>query len=132
MWTSPKPSPTVCDLPRHGVPNPLRRAGRPGAKESLTKTPTNPGNHEWVGDETFTRRVAVVTGGNRGIGLEICRQLSRLGLRVVLTAHDETSAKAAASGLDCRGPGLVVGTALDVRDEDSVASTSAEIARSHG
>ena len=33
-------------------------------------------------------RTALVTGGNRGIGFEACRQLARSGLRVVLTARD--------------------------------------------
>ena len=44
-------------------------------------------------------RIAVVTGGNRGIGLEICRQLGRAGLRVVLTARDDGKGKTAAAGL---------------------------------
>lgn len=77
-------------------------------------------------------RVAVVTGGNRGIGLEICRQLSQLGLCVVLTARDDSSAKQAADLLQGNGPGSVVGARLDVRDGDSVTSTFAEIARNHG
>jgi len=34
-------------------------------------------------------RVIVVTGGNRGIGLEICKQLARLDLIVVLTSRHE-------------------------------------------
>ncbi|MFI6676749.1 SDR family oxidoreductase [Kribbella sp. NPDC050470] len=77
-------------------------------------------------------RVAVVTGGNRGIGFEICRQLSRLGLHVVLTARNESSAKEAADRLQGEGPGLVMGTRLDVTEDDSVSSTFTEIARRHG
>ena len=34
------------------------------------------------------RKIAVVTGANRGIGLEVARQLARLGLQVVLTARN--------------------------------------------
>jgi NAD(P)-dependent dehydrogenase (short-subunit alcohol dehydrogenase family) len=77
------------------------------------------------------QRVAVVTGGNRGIGLEICRQLAARGLQVVLTARDEVSAKKAADGLAAEG-GLVVGVALDVSDDDSVRSAFGEIARMMG
>ena len=33
-------------------------------------------------------KIAVVTGGNKGIGKEICRQLSTKGVQVILTARD--------------------------------------------
>jgi NAD(P)-dependent dehydrogenase (short-subunit alcohol dehydrogenase family) len=43
------------------------------------------------------KRVAVVTGGNRGIGLEICRQLAKQGgIRVVLASRDGKKGEAAA------------------------------------
>ena len=66
------------------------------------------------------RRVAVVTGANRGIGLEICRQLARrAGIRVVLTARNETKGKAATGQL--RDEGLEVDFhELDVTSEQSV------------
>ncbi|XVF73243.1 hypothetical protein PTKIN_Ptkin12aG0185800 [Pterospermum kingtungense] len=35
------------------------------------------------------QRYAVVTGANKGIGLEICKQLASKGITVVLTARDE-------------------------------------------
>lgn len=58
-------------------------------------------------------RVAVVTGGNRGIGKEVCRQLASIGYAVILTARSATAAKAAASELttDKR---RVFGATLDV------------------
>src|SRR5919109_4465487 len=34
-------------------------------------------------------RVALVTGANRGLGLETCRQLADRGLRVAMTGRDE-------------------------------------------
>jgi NAD(P)-dependent dehydrogenase (short-subunit alcohol dehydrogenase family) len=48
-------------------------------------------------------RTALVTGGNRGIGLEACRQLSKLGMHVVMTARDATKGQAAASMLASEG-----------------------------
>lgn len=36
-----------------------------------------------------TRRNAIVTGANRGIGLEICRRLARLDYRVILTSRED-------------------------------------------
>lgn len=65
-------------------------------------------------------RVAVVTGGNRGIGFEVGRQLGRLGLTVILTARDPARLESAVAEL--RGEGLdVAGRPLDVRSESSVA-----------
>src|SRR5918998_2484128 len=61
-------------------------------------------------------RVALVSGGNRGIGLEICRQLAQGGLTVVMGSRDEENGERAAEGL----PGNVVVRQLDVSDEESV------------
>lgn len=48
-------------------------------------------------------RVAVVTGANRGIGLEIAAQLAGQGMRVVLTARDVARGRAAQRQLAARG-----------------------------
>ena len=41
-------------------------------------------------------RVAVVTGANRGIGLEVSRQLAERGMTVMLTSRDRHSGETAA------------------------------------
>jgi NAD(P)-dependent dehydrogenase (short-subunit alcohol dehydrogenase family) len=66
-------------------------------------------------------RAALVTGANRGIGFEACRQLARTGLRVVLTARDAAKGRAAAEAL--RNEGLEVSfEELDVTDGGSVGA----------
>ncbi|MCE6994709.1 SDR family oxidoreductase [Saccharothrix sp. S26] len=70
--------------------------------------------------------VAVVTGGNRGIGLDVCRQLALLGHVVVLTARDARKAEQAAGWLG------VEHHALDVTDDASVAALAAHLTRRHG
>jgi len=74
------------------------------------------------------QRIAVVTGGNRGIGLEICRQLARLGLKVVLTARVEEKARDAASGLE----GDVIPFPLDVTEPAGVERLTGFLERELG
>ena len=70
-------------------------------------------------------RIAVVTGANRGIGFEICRQLAQRGdIRVVLTSREEAKGKAAASKL---GEGVDF-RRLDVTSERSVTALADDIA----
>src|SRR5437763_9601690 len=51
----------------------------------------------------FRDRVALITGGSRGLGLLIARELGRLGARVVLAARDEQELARAKSDLTDRG-----------------------------
>ncbi|MDH4122284.1 MAG: SDR family oxidoreductase [Deltaproteobacteria bacterium] len=68
----------------------------------------------------MAERLAVVTGGNKGIGLAVCRGLAQAGLRVVLTARDQGRGENAARELTKEG--LTVETAvLDVADGASIA-----------
>jgi NAD(P)-dependent dehydrogenase (short-subunit alcohol dehydrogenase family) len=61
-------------------------------------------------------RVALVSGGNRGIGLEIVRQLAERDITTILGSRDEESGRKAAEELS----GNVVVRELDVSDEESV------------
>ena len=73
------------------------------------------------------RRTALVTGGNRGIGLAICRQFARQGMEVVLTSRDPADGEQAAATL--RGEGLGVRTApLDLDDPESVRRCAEQVA----
>jgi len=72
-------------------------------------------------------RTALVTGGNRGIGLEACRQLARAGMNVMLAARDSQRGEEAAQKL--RGEGLdVVFERLDVADWQSVKDYARRLA----
>nr|CAB3487754.1 unnamed protein product [Digitaria exilis] len=68
-----------------------------------------------------TTRVAVVTGGNKGIGLEVCRQLAGNGITVILTARDEARGAAAVEKLADAGLSGVNFHQLDVTDAQSIA-----------
>ncbi len=64
-------------------------------------------------------RTALVTGGNRGIGLEVCAQLAKRGLNVLLGARDSALGRQAARELADSGHGVQV-VALDVSDPKSI------------
>lgn len=61
-------------------------------------------------------KTVLVTGGNRGIGLEICHQLDQLGFRVIMGSRDPKKGKKAGRTFS---KNLVV-QSLDVRDEKSI------------
>ncbi|HTE47223.1 MAG TPA: SDR family oxidoreductase [Gemmatimonadaceae bacterium] len=71
------------------------------------------------GAEKSTPGVALVTGANRGIGLEVCRQLATRGFTVFLGARDEGKGQYAAEEL-ARDGLAVVPCQLDVADVDSI------------
>jgi NAD(P)-dependent dehydrogenase (short-subunit alcohol dehydrogenase family) len=50
-----------------------------------------------------TKKVALITGANKGIGLETARQLGVLGVTVVVAARDLAKGEAAAAGLKKQG-----------------------------
>ncbi|MBI3890950.1 MAG: SDR family oxidoreductase [Candidatus Wallbacteria bacterium] len=75
--------------------------------------------------------VAVVTGGNRGIGYEVCRQLAKLGLTVVLTGRNEEQAKTASQELQ-KEKLMVCHYQLDVADQASVDRLAVFVAERMG
>lgn len=79
---------------------------------------------------TKTSSIALVTGGNRGIGLEVCRQMAQRGFVVLLTARDATKAKSAAAKL--KSAGVVEPVVLDVADPSSIKKAADEVAERYG
>jgi NAD(P)-dependent dehydrogenase (short-subunit alcohol dehydrogenase family) len=71
-------------------------------------------------------RTALITGANRGIGLEVCRQLARQGMHVILTGRSGPAVSEAAQGL--RNDGLDVrAEVLDVSSEESVVACATRL-----
>lgn len=76
-------------------------------------------------------RIALVSGANRGIGLEIVKQLSRLGIMTALGSRDAAKGEAAADKL--RSEGLEVPVVrLDVADPASCLAAVGEVVSMFG
>jgi len=67
----------------------------------------------------LSRQIALVTGANRGIGLEVCRQLAKNGFTVILGSRDLNKGQDAARALSNEGL-TVLPLQLDVTDQASV------------
>jgi NAD(P)-dependent dehydrogenase (short-subunit alcohol dehydrogenase family) len=75
-------------------------------------------------DNRAMQRVALVSGGNRGIGHEVARRLAGLGYTVVIGSRDLAKGAAAAGEIGAE----IVAKQLDVTDEDSIVRCVASIA----
>jgi NAD(P)-dependent dehydrogenase (short-subunit alcohol dehydrogenase family) len=75
------------------------------------------------------RRIAVVTGANRGIGMEVARQLADGGFVAVMGSRDPAKGDAAAQAL---GDRTVDPRQLDIADPDSVSAFAAGLERDYG
>jgi NAD(P)-dependent dehydrogenase (short-subunit alcohol dehydrogenase family) len=77
------------------------------------------------------KKIAIVTGGNRGLGLEIARQLMKADLFVAVGARDPAKCAAAMAALKPVGANAIA-YPLDVNDTHSVRRFVEEVDRQHG
>jgi NAD(P)-dependent dehydrogenase (short-subunit alcohol dehydrogenase family) len=78
-----------------------------------------------------TGRIALVTGANRGLGFEACRQLAKCGFHVILTSRDKHQGKEAADTL--RAEGLEIAyRQLDVTRLDHIEKLCEFVASEYG
>lgn len=78
------------------------------------------------------KRTALVTGGNRGLGFETCRQLARTGFTVLLTARDQKKGILAANGLTEKEGLDVIFCLLDVTNKDHINILSKQVEEQFG
>lgn len=76
------------------------------------------------------QHTALITGANRGIGFEVCRQLAERNFIVLLTSRDTAKASIAAKKL--ANMGTVEPLALDVANARSIEKAAAEVASRYG
>jgi NAD(P)-dependent dehydrogenase (short-subunit alcohol dehydrogenase family) len=84
-----------------------------------------------TGPFDLTGRVAVVTGGNRGIGRAAATGLAAAGAHVVILGRDETANAVALSALAAAGASADA-EAVDIADERAVARTFGAVVKRHG
>lgn len=78
--------------------------------------------------QSTAQKVAIVTGGNKGIGIAIVRGLVREGFTVLLGARSDELGRAAATTVD----GDVRPVVVDVTNQDQIDALVAEVAREFG
>lgn len=80
---------------------------------------------------TMTKKIALVTGANKGLGKEIARQLGAANYTVIITSRDEAAGNAAAAELT-NGGADVVAIKLEVTNQDQIASAVKFVAEKYG
>ncbi len=82
--------------------------------------------------QRLANKIAVVTGGGRGIGQEIARSLAAEGAKVAVVSRSEASCGKAAEEINAAFPGSATAYAVDVADHDSVQELAKKIGEELG
>nr|BFD32308.1 SDR family oxidoreductase [Pigmentibacter ruber] len=77
------------------------------------------------------KRIALVTGGNRGIGFEVCRQLAKKGFHVVLSSRNDKKGKDAVKKLNEENLSISY-LKIDVTKESSIKTAAKQFAKEYG
>ena len=78
-----------------------------------------------------TPKLALITGANRGIGLETAKQLAEAGLRVLMTGRNEADIRQQAEALQAKGLD-VRPLVLDITKDEDIDAVAATIEREYG
>ncbi len=84
-----------------------------------------------LGRLALARRVALVTGGSRGLGYVLARELGRRGMRVVVCARDEEELERARASLAAEGAD-VMALPCDVTDDEGMGGLVADVEENVG
>ena len=76
-------------------------------------------------------RIALISGANRGIGLETCKELAQLGMKVILTSRDPIQGQAALSEIT-EMDSKIVYHQLDITDQDSIDKLQTYVKKEFG
>jgi len=81
---------------------------------------------------TIAKKIALVTGGNKGIGLEICRTLAGAGCTVLLGARSTERGRQAVRQLEQAGLGGVHFMEIDVTMQRTIQAAAEQIESQYG
>ena len=100
--------------------------------ESRTTGGGGPGDPSIADLFSLRGRVALVTGGSKGLGLSIARGFAQAGATIVLASRDASACAASAQQVAEESGQVCVGWGLDVTDEKDVAAVFARVVDSFG
>jgi 3-oxoacyl-[acyl-carrier protein] reductase len=82
--------------------------------------------------QTLTNKVALITGGSKGIGYGIAASLMKEGMKVAITSRTRSAAEKAAAELNKIGKGEAAGFEADVRNPKAQQETANQVEQKFG